>query len=374
MQAMQAAQQMQQENAALNQRVQAMEQLNSQQQANFNLLQQYLQKLDSENQQFRAAAASAAAPRANPPSAFRPEKPGPFTGDMTEDPETWLEKAEDYFELVGETDAKRMIQGSAQHFPTKSAARSWYKSTLRDDAMAGTVTWKQFKDQLIARFRPIDSSTTARLEMMNLTARRWDNIQRYTARFMRVNERIQDMNEKDRILNYQRGLPKWMLTHLVAYEPERVQDLISRANKLDQQLAQNSNRQQTGNRWSNQRYENRNYASQDNTSAPMELGNVNTNRWTPRQGGLSKDQHEKLLREGKCFTCHQTGHQSRNCPKRTVGAFTSSSKRPQNGRRQNGGRGARVNAVDAEDEGATDDGADGESECNESEESEDLKE
>lgn len=298
-------------------------------------------------------------------ASLRPERPGDFIGDLVRDPLPWLIKADTYYHLSGVKDDKQKILLCSMHF--KGAAELWWMSYMRTINW-NTMNWVHFQNVLIERFRPIESTQTARVELEVLTSQTCKNISAYTQRFLQLMERISDMAEADRIIKYKKGLPMWMVRLLIRNESKNVQGVISDAIKLDL-LDKQQNPGARPNRFTSYLSSAGGYRAQSHgmhssvnhrgdTSAPMEISNVNTEnrRWTPRTGGLSQEEHDRLMKEGKCFRCRQPGHQSRACPKRGQ-APTS-----RNGVQKRGFPQRRVYAVDAEEEDCITDDQDEEGE------------
>ena len=103
----------------------------------------------------------------------------------------------------------------------KGAALSWWKN-LRLRGAAPT-NWKDFSEQLIKRFEPVDAIRTARAKIDKLT--QTTSVQNYIAQFSELHLQIPNMQEEEAFHTFRRGL-KWQVRNAMD-EREITQDLAT---------------------------------------------------------------------------------------------------------------------------------------------------
>lgn len=268
-------------------------------------------------------------------------KPSEFTGHTEENPSTWLQQTDTYFDITGVHDPHVRIRVVGMFL--KKAALEWWSMYQR--TMGANVTWDAFKVALMARFRPVDVGKIARAKLNGLNQKGCKGLWDYTERFMRFMEHITDMGVADQIDRYRQGLLPALQRELAQKDPQTLAEIISLATRVDivdRQINSHLHSRFTNytaqpNRTGYQapRAQGSSGGAQSSTSSPMELGNVNNNGRVPN---LSKEDYDRLRGENKCFRCKKTGHIARHCPnvKQQGGQF----RKPQ----------GRVNAVDETDQ------------------------
>lgn len=283
---------------------------------------------------------------------LRPTKPDHFHGHAKADATLWLWSMEQFQTASRMADADKVIYATTY---LREAAASWWKSestrsVIRTVVIDGSETvidlntWAGFKSLFLSRFRPLDASRAARANLMQL--KQTGSVQDYTNRFLKELQLIDGMDTESQLAMYTRGLK-----HHVAIEIEKanmtdLSQAMNLAARIDM-LTYRSNRTQTGpNRgWNGSRGWSQPTSNSSYGSVPMELGALLNDSESNQDGsvtvsrdtlnalfsrmnrggrqnrgngyrvpGLSKDEYQRLSREGKCFRCKQPGHMARDCP------------------------------------------------------------
>jgi hypothetical protein len=247
-------------------------------------------------------------------------------------------------------------------------------------------SWQEFKQMFRDRFRPINSERTAREALFRLRQREKDSVSAYSDAFLKLINFLPDMDLKDQVALYQRGLLPPIgdeLDRVLAFAKEdsieHLSEVINQAQRIESRLSlrRGAQAQRNYGGGSGQGWYARPSASLQGGSnhyrptAPtvstdpnrMDLSSMQTmpqagsdpysssdgvssnplslSQWRPawasesevqalaamqQQGrtahrgvpGLSKEEYDRLSREGRCFSCRGTGHLARNCDKRRL--------------------------------------------------------
>lgn len=248
-------------------------------------------------------------------------------------------------------------------------------------------SWQEFKVLFRDRFRPINSERTAREALFRLRQREKDSVSSYSDAFLRLINFLPDMDLKDQVALYQRGLLPSIgdeLDRVLAFAKddsiEHLSEVINQAQRIESRLSMRKAAQgrsygggggqgwfsrspavsQVGSNSYRQASSlgptadpNRMDLSSMQTTPAVGLSDLHNSReqptftasssaqWRPawasesdvnalatmqQQGrapqrnvpGLSRDEYDRLSREGRCFSCKGIGHLARNCDKRRL--------------------------------------------------------
>ena len=273
-------------------------------------------------------------------NAIRPPKPDTFDGRQCD---TFIYSLEKLFEYHGESNSERRV-ALAVTFLRGSALR-WYKCAELQDTSRQLTQWPNFIQALKAFFEASNTETLVRNKLANL--KQMTSVAKYNDLFNGLIIEVTDLDPRSKLDMYMRGLKPQVQLHVTLKEPLTLETAQRVALNVDGILVETGfvrnaqpreNKFKSGNRSNNNRNNNRfNRSSNHSTSSqhvPMELGQAQdeshqdeyehedestvasaqanykgTNR-------LSADEQKRLMREGRCFSCGEFGHLSRDCPQR----------------------------------------------------------
>jgi len=160
-----------------------------------------------------AQAASAAAPQNQEASHHsggahflaRASRPSEFTGQVNDNPESWLSQIETFFQLGDVRDDSLRVRSVGLFF--RGPALSWWNMTQKvAEHSQQPLSWEEFKAALMARFLPVDVGRIARAKLNTLSQKGCKNLADYTEQFQRLMQNINDMGVTDQIDRYRQGL------------------------------------------------------------------------------------------------------------------------------------------------------------------------
>jgi hypothetical protein len=336
-------------------------------------------------QQAQFAAAAVAAPISNVLKTMKVHDPKAFTGHVGADAENWLMEVERWrsaIELRGVIADSVFITSLVTFL--QGTASLWWNSLEQQNKKP--ESWQEFKQMFRDRFRPINSERTAREALFRLRQREKDSVSTYSDAFLKLINFLPDMDLKDQMALYQRGLLPSIgdeLDRVLAFAKddsiEHLSEVINQAQRIESRLSMRRSAQAqrnygggSGQGWyarpsATLQGGSNNYRPTAPTlstdSNRMDLSSMqamsqagivsyknsdgvssnplSTSQWRPawasesevqaltamqQQGraphrgvpGLSKEEYDRLSREGRCFLCKGTGHLARNCDKRRL--------------------------------------------------------
>ncbi len=175
----------------------------------------------------------------------------------------------------------------------EASAMTWWRFHQQQvDAGVEPIvaTWDQFAELLMAKFRTVDEARAARDRLADLRQR--SNVRDYAQRFQLLMLELPEMNEKDKLWHFFRGLKPQVKIHAELAHPETVREAIRAADVADATLFHSS-----------RGHVNAFPRPRADQPVPMELDMVQRGRAPdgPPRGQLI------------CYRCGKPGHIKRNC-------------------------------------------------------------
>lgn len=223
----------------------------------------------------------------------------------------WLFQVDNLLKMQQVPEASQVPFGVAL---LERAALTWYRS---QSAASRTWNWAQFSTAIAQAFTPVDDTTTAR-EQLDLLRQGRDSAAYYCQRFRQLQTRVPTLSEPDLIHRFTAGLRSSIAQHVRIQRPATLELAMQVAVRADDtRRPQQQLRAQPP-------------AGGDGV-AEMEMGALQRGqRQQPRSGQQQQPRPPrrqqlriparelaKLREEGRCFLCRETGHQARNCPRRS---------------------------------------------------------
>ena len=168
----------------------------------YNAMQQQMQQ----QAQAAVAAAQQAAPVAHAQAARAPElpkikSPSTFSGTMGFTVDDWLREQKQQFSYYGPAkfpDDASKIRFAVAHFA--GAATMWWEH------QPACVSWAEFEQRLHDRFRPVHSAMLARQRLGRLRQRAGQSVNQYVGAFQNTLTPITDMGHTDQVHHFTNGL------------------------------------------------------------------------------------------------------------------------------------------------------------------------
>jgi hypothetical protein len=264
-------------------------------------------------------------PRPQSTRNVKPAKPKTYDGSRFTDPDTWLFQFEQYANIVGLTNTEK-VQLAATYL--EGPAATWWESIYREAEQRAAneelnlPTWTEFKQILVATFKPVNSSKMARDKLATLKQK--TSVTAYNAEFMQLCIRAGNVSEAEKLDRYVRGLKTKVRMEVELWEPRTLQQAMTLAQRVDSitwRMEQNS--------FSNNRSPN--FAQNVQQHVPMDLGTVQSepdgigpqtdqlyamNRTTSHKRfapQMSREEFERCRQNGLCLKCKMAGHIARFC-------------------------------------------------------------
>lgn len=270
-------------------------------------------------------------------------KPSTFTARRGGDVDMWINEMERYLVLTtGAGDKGQFVPYAATFL--KEAASTWFDSQ-KPEVKHGS--WEQFKVKLRERFRPLAPGRTARAALKSLRQQP-GRLGAYCEIFLRTVQLIDDMSTSDQLDNFLSGLHPRLADEVDRMDPKSLEDAMVYAQKVDLRWATRGHRSGGPSSFSQSRFAPA--PASTSGSAPMDLSALDYDSaysyeddeqdglyalpqrsgMRPTIGGrmhqgsqmgarrgrvekLTREEFDRLSREGKCFNCKQPGHLARNC-------------------------------------------------------------
>jgi hypothetical protein len=266
---------------------------------------------------------------------LKPAKPNTFHGGMHSNANLWLAELTAYFVALGVNNNDRTVFALAQ---LRDSALLWAAS-VDELQQPQNVAFDRFRDLFLTRFNPITGATQARAELRLL--RQTGAVSQYIAAFQSIMQRINDMNEADRVDSFIQGLRPSLQLECIKANANNVNDLMNLVQRLDTvyrmtyskqptyhpplpsssssshhssssdhmqvDLLAHSSEIQSSCAEKNESSDNHENDDDEQSVSYMSRSRYNNNKWSAEK--------EKLFKERKCFICKRTGHIASNCNK-----------------------------------------------------------
>jgi hypothetical protein len=298
----------------------------------------------------QAAAAAAGAQPAAPRQLPKIAPPPRFKGAMGGAADTWLSALEQQFTYyVIADDASKLRLGSCN---LEGDALLWYNALQPKPS-----TWDEFVELLRKRFRPVAAVLIARQRLAKHRQLPGHSVTSYTHGFQTIATVISDMSPADQVFQYTNGLLPAIASRVWERQPATLAEAIQEAASREATLGFTTRGGAGPSHF-------RPSASSSSGSVPMDINHVAlddaeveeneaaprfhedpsvanqsallakvealehrlaalsfkapsstpSNKSGDRVKGLKSGDIERLMKEGRCFRCKQTGHMKRDCP------------------------------------------------------------
>ena len=191
----------------------------------------------------------------------------------------------------------------AVSFLEGNAHEWWIVHSLTEDGRSIT-TWQGLKEALVKRFQPLNRTKMARDKLA-----KWKQIKdvsSFNEEFLRILLDIPNISEEEKIDRYTRALKPYVWKEMCTKDYSELSEAMADAERIEEahrRIGTRNLRTSTSNRPSR---------SSETTSgsgvAPMDLGNAQVKRLSPAEKAM-------CIKEGLCFRCQEKGHRARYCPK-----------------------------------------------------------
>ena len=256
-------------------------------------------------------------------------------------PSRWLFQMEMFFEYASVPEEDKVRHAMIQ---LRDSAEAWWRSHVLETTdsqglptAARLTAWPDFANRLKQVFTPVPEMKLARNRLYDL--RQTGSVQAYTLAFREITFILDDLSEKEALSLYERGLQPRIMQEIYLKDPANLEEMISMAEKVDALRPgvghASSSRPAvpaTTTRTAGRRFVRRAPGARLNVvqavgplvGEPPAVFPVAAVRPPPRRpprgprppanGPLPVVDLDRLRREGRCFSCQQTGHLARDCP------------------------------------------------------------
>lgn len=266
-------------------------------------LQERLRQMELAMQAFTASASTPPAP--TPPAmasphSVKPNKPENYTGRKG-DVAGWLFEMGQYLELSRVPHEMRANLAASY---LKGSAAVWWRTI--ETSPYPIRDWDRFCRELTSVFQPVNDEERARDRLA--VVKQTGSVHEYVTKFRGIALRIPGMSEDEKVDRFIRGLKPHFQRELRIRGLKTLDEMIATAERMDaiHFLTQPSSSRKPFVRRSE---------TKDDDAEPMELGAMKTRSSLK----LSKEDREKLMKEGACFYCKEKGHRASACPKKRKG-------------------------------------------------------
>ena len=253
-------------------------------------------------------------------------KPESFsgTGDLKDDPDTWVAQMRNYLLLSG---TPPVVQAQVAATYLKGAAAQWY-NTLSVLDRGQLIDFESLASKLLTRFRPLDIVAQARNKLSRL--QQHSSVERFNQEYQKLMSLIPTMNEEEKIDSYRRKLKPNLQLQLVTQNYHTLADIMNVALRTDALLYENQFKQLRSNNNSssvfrkpfNNKFNYTNSADKPRTSGPISVNNISVDPNESESSSISvnfiapmTDAERQRCRDQRlCFRCRKAGHMSTACP------------------------------------------------------------
>ncbi len=209
----------------------------------------------------------------------------------------------------------------AANFMSKSAY-TWYMSSYREDAREGS--FDEFEELLREAFYPLDYINTLTRKWLDL--RQTGSAAEYVNQYREILRLLPPNGAEAELQKFIDGLKPHLRSRMAEDRPENLKTCMTRAIRLDELRSSYQERERQ--RQSPHRFPRTNFNKNEGRRGNQYRYNNYGDRRIDADGDtemsvaalapgkrLNWKELNLLKREGRCFHCHEKGHNKQNCPK-----------------------------------------------------------
>ena len=250
-------------------------------------------------------------PRNDPPHQSQPPPPSrPFlaqpklptmrlvNGKRPTELRNWFESARTYLSATQiDWNSPRAVSFLAAHFEGELAKWWTFRVNAYDnDPVAGLATASELQDVAMRFHAERAPDEDARDKIIKL--RQIGSVLSYAHRLQELLLHLPDRSEADNVHNFTSGLKAKVKTEVVLKRPKTLDEAVRLAVEADALLLQHGL-----------------LDKKSNNATPMELGSSSANPPATRNR-LTRQEKDRLRKEGGCFYCRSPDHMIKDCPTR----------------------------------------------------------
>ena len=236
-----------------------------------------------------------------------------FYGKPDEDVSLWLFSLENALNARCVTVEKAKIAAAVGGL--HDLAQAWARELAMQDKLP--QDWQGFKEAVLKEFTRPNNQMFLRERLWAL--QQTSTVSDLVAKFRNVISQIKDMSEVDKILAFQHALKPQVRATVKLSAPKDVHEAIEKALRYEDayegtttlSIATSAARSDDAMDVS------LDYRAAQSPTKQTSRGFSTYRPAEPTRPRLPDAEHERLLREGRCFKCGEVGHTRRGCLKRT---------------------------------------------------------
>ena len=169
----------------------------------------------------------ASAPRVDRPRLAPPSRYAGALGSALDEWERDLLAQFRYYGAAFPDDPSKIVLATSC---LQGAAQTWWEA---DAAHQSINTWPAFITAMRARFRPLESSTQARLQLLSMQQERGVAVTDFINRFQQVMTQIDGMSEADKVIQFERALYRPLANKVFEKKPRTLAEAYEYAVTCD---------------------------------------------------------------------------------------------------------------------------------------------